>query len=296
MKKHKIMKACLFLSVFALCSCTEMKYDDLENGIRYTKDKGEDSFVIAKYLDDLPENLLIRGTINNCPVSGFDPGSFDSNNHDTTKVKHMTFEASKKFEATFNFKNLIDITMPDSGNFNITVKSENLKELKLNGASVTCSLQSSRTIDAAIEGGYLSNLTPFGVMKIKKNSVVETVNSSNSSYKNNYDFSNEIAVFEDGYNFSDETYCRNTFEYKKYDFFGNLKEEEYRYLPFANIIYIPKSVTYISDRFFGNETPKKEIELHYEGTEEEWKNVRISNDNNDNYSKVKMYYNSTYSE
>ena len=85
-----------------------MKYDDVENGIRYTKDKSEDYFVMSEYIDDLPENLTIQGTIENYPVNGY-AEKFKSNEKSTSGVKYLSFEPSKKFEAKFDQKGYEEI-------------------------------------------------------------------------------------------------------------------------------------------------------------------------------------------
>ncbi len=297
MRQNKILSTvCLLTSLLVMNSCTEMKYDDVKNGIRYIKDNDDDYFVMSEYIDDLPENLTFQGTIENYSVNGYS-SNFKSNEKSTDGVKHLSFESSKKFEASFVFSNLLDMTFPDNGNFTITSKCENLKKVNLYGATLECRLTSSRSIELNMEGGHLYSGTPFGVMKIKKNSIVESVVLDEEDYFENNHIENKIAVFEDGYDFSDEFYCRNTYHYQKRQFFtGSIIEERKYYLPFADIIYLPKTITNICDRFFGVENYGKTIEVHYEGSEEDWKKVKISSDNNDNYSTVKMFYNSVYSE
>lgn len=297
MKRKKILSTvCLLTSLFVLNSCTEMKYDDVENGIRYTKDKSEDYFVMSEYIDDLPENLTIQGTIENYPVNGY-AVNFKYNEKSTSGVKHLSFEPSKRFHAKFIFANLLDMTFPDNGSFMIESECENLKTVNLYGANLNCSLSSSRSIQLNMEGGHLYSSNPLGIMKIKKNSTIESqLVEDKDNFESNH-LENKIAVFEDGYDFTDEYYCRNTYHYQKRQFFtGNIQEEKKYYLPFADVIYLPKSVTNICDRFFGVDTYGKTIEVHYEGSEEDWKKVKISSDNNDNYASVKMIYNSVYSE
>ena len=64
-------------------------------------------------------------------------------------------------------------------------------------------------------------------------------------------------------------------------------------------MYIPKSVTSIPDSFFGDKLfSYNEVKVYYAGSEEEWNNVSINSTNNSNYTngKVKMIYNTPYSE
>ena len=66
MRQNKILSTvCLLTSLLVMNSCTEMKYDDVKNGIRYIKDNDDDYFVMSEYIDDLPENLTFQGTIEN---------------------------------------------------------------------------------------------------------------------------------------------------------------------------------------------------------------------------------------
>ena len=197
MERKKILSTvCLLTSLFVLNSCTEMKYDDVENGIRYTKDKSEDYFVMSEYIDDLPENLTIQGTIENYPVNGY-AEKFKSNEKSTSGVKHLSFEPSKKFEAKFDFSNLLDMTFPDNGTFIIESECENLKTVNLYGATLNCNLSSSRSIELNMEGGHLYSSNPLGIMKIKKNSIVESqLFEDKDNFESNH-LENKIAVFED---------------------------------------------------------------------------------------------------
>ena len=71
-----------------------------------------------------------------------------------------------------------------------------------------------------------------------------------------------------------------------------------RYFPIAENVYLPSSVSYISESFFGSEY--KTYNLYYQGSESQWSGISIGSKNNNNIkdrlfdvNEIKFHYNST---
>lgn len=297
----------LFTMLFPLASCEveAKKFEDTDNNLYYSQVKGKDYYSIKKYIDDLPSDVVIRGEVDDVPVSGFylDGEEYDwekiKNGKSDDAVKHVTFEPSNRFNSAIPFPNALDMTFPDTGNFTVSSSSKNLKKVNTKGANLTLSLSSDRSVDLNVEGGLVNCSSSLGTIKLKKNSSVVTFSTSS---ENTYPLPcaiNNIAVFEEGYDFTDDAYCSHKHQYYLKKVFQAAEQKDYC-LPFASTIYLPKTITNISDLFFGDVSYNDDkIVVHYEGTEEEWKKINISNINNDNYfknDKVTVIYNSVYQE
>lgn len=59
----------LFLLVF--CEVEAKKFEDTDNGLYYSQVKGKDYYSIKKYIDDLTSDVVIRGAVDDIPVSRF---------------------------------------------------------------------------------------------------------------------------------------------------------------------------------------------------------------------------------
>ncbi len=296
----------LFAMLFPLASCEveAKKFEDTDNGLYYSQVKGKDYFSIKKYIDDLPSDVVLRGAVDDVPVSGF--YQILENEYEWTEikngksdeaVKHVTFEPSKRFNSTIPFPNVLDMTFPDSGNFTVSSSSTNLKTVNTNGANLTLSLNSDRSVDLNVDGGLVNCSSSLGTIKLKKNSSVVTSSTSSEDTYPRPCAINNIAVFEEGYDFTNDAYCSHKHQYYYKKVFQTAEQKDYC-LPFASTVYLPKSVTNICELFFGDDSYNDDkIVVHYEGSEEEWNKINISNINNDNYfknDKVTLIYNSVY--
>lgn len=291
-KKKSISVISLILSVVSLVSCIEAKYDDIDNQLRYEKQKGEGYYQITEILNTLPETATIKGYIDDVPVNGFSK-KINEDRVVYGGVKHLTFEKSEEFNGTVPFYSLIDVTLGEKTEYNINLSASNLRTIDVGSADLTISFYSERKVNFNLDGGSLKTYTGFGIAKIKAGSIIESFDTSKKSVEEG-GIVNKTAVFEEGYDFSDEIYCRNKYSWDNGKIFSNAVE--IYYLPIAQTIYLPKSITYICDRFFGNTLVEDNLTIHYAGTEDEWNKIKISDENNGNLKSATIVYNSIYTE
>ncbi len=88
---------------------------------------------------------------------------------------------------------------------------------------------------------------------------------------------------------------------ERFDFAGSAlftasrgSDDELTYLALADEIYLPSSVTYIPDNFFGDEGTA--CKVYYAGTEEQWHTLKIGEHGNSNYANDKVALVYEYSE
>ncbi len=143
------------------------------------------------------------------------------------------------------------MTFPDSGSFTVSSSSKNLKTVNTKGVNLTLSLSSERSVDLNVEGGLVNYSSSLGTIKFKKNSSVVTFSTSTENTCPLPYAINNIAVFEEEYDFTDDAYCNHKHQYYLKKISQAAEQEDYC-LPFASTIHLPNTVTNISDFFFGD--------------------------------------------
>lgn len=96
-------------------------------------------------------------------------------------------------------------------------------------------------------------------------------------------------VFQDGFDF-DQSKLNN----KQWE--GNAFSGEFHPCCFGDVIYLPASITYIPDNFFGE--VGNGCVVHFAGTQEQWDSLAIGKNGNSNYTsgKVTVECNSPYAD
>lgn len=142
-------------------------------------------------------------------------------------------------------------TVLDSGSFTVSISSKNLKTVNTKGTNLTLSLRCERSVDLNVEGGLVNCPSSLDTIKLKKNSSIVTFStSSENTYPLSYAINN-IAVFEEDYDFKDDAYCNHKHQYYLKKIFQEAEQEDYC-LPFASTIHFPKIMINISELFFGD--------------------------------------------
>lgn len=138
-----------------------------------------------------------------------------------------------------------------------------------------------------VDGGKISYLADsVGGLVIGNKSVVEI--SATENYNNkSLVFNAGTVVFVDGFDFNGSTFVLASVGTRMF-------KEVIFYHPFGDDIYLPASITYIPDNFFGDDGSA--CRVHFAGTQEQWNSLTIGSSGNSNYTdgKVNVEYNSSY--
>ena len=285
-------------------------YENENDGIVYAQTRNQ--FKIMGVNKDVNE-ITIRGEVNGFYLDTIKKGTIKPSK-DVKTVNFVDGDINFGKKAFAGWSN-IEVINFDENSYNmdsfVFKDAIKLKEVNVGAASITISTEyvswgtySSTVYDnifggitnatITVNGGKLYYLSDsVNTYKIGNNSEVVIVNSyEDASYKNNSGYAvNKKLVLLDGFTF-DNSILVNSFNTKMFGF-------ELQFYPFAYTMYIPKSVTHIPDSFFGDRLfSYNEVKVYYAGSEAEWNNVSIDSTNNSNYTngKVKMIYNTPYSE
>lgn len=138
-----------------------------------------------------------------------------------------------------------------------------------------------------VDGGSISYLSDqVGGLVVGNKSRVE-ISAAEAYNGNPIKLNVAQAVFQDGFNFTDSTLLNENVVLSKFKW-------EHRIHPFGDTIYLPASITYIPDNFFGNDGAS--CKVFFAGTEAQWNALSIGSEGNSNYTdgKVDVVFNTGY--
>ena len=314
---------CVTLGMGRLSFSVKSTYYDETNGVVYAElDTGYTVWEIKPE----QENVTILAELDGLAVTGVHDGAAKNNN----KMKTLTFAedgiyalgsgsfaaCSALTEIHFGgssgshiwkevFKNCQRLTNVDCGtdnelifdDWNAFADCPRLAEFHVNDSKLvlntTLDIDCDKTLFGGetnavfyVNGGDTSYIADnLGGVVVGKNSKAAVAH-----YTNNDGSIDHVTVgsyrFEEGFDFAGSTFF--TVAMHNYVF-----KQEIIYQALADEIYLPSSVTYIPDNFFGNEGDG--CTVYYAGTQEQWEALEVGQNGNDNFlkkDKVSVFYNS----
>lgn len=196
--------------------------------------------------------------------------------YNCTRLKVVHFSGESNVEIGKNaFKLCTALEEFNVGKAKITAsKTQDLNaDVRIFGGSTNATI--------TINGGSLTYLSDnVGGIRVGNNSKLIFTCWYSDTVNKSYQLNVNTAVFEEGYDFTGSNVYKAIAKDKF--IFGN----KLLYYSLADKIYLPTSVTNIPDYLFGNEGDG--CKVYYAGTREQWNNLSVGTNGNDNYFNGKV--------